>query len=207
VHPDSSHINTIAGRRRRKKCDESKPICTGCIRNELSCNWPCGKLQNPSRKDTLSKRGFLVVPSLTEKLLSKAPPLATSLLDSERQSYIISYTMDYYLPIQVHRYQNLPPVDQSHIISLSFHSPALMNILLANAARTLDSYATDWRAFEIESYIRSVQEVRQIIQKGDLADREDSLLATVMWLCIFEVSEFASMTCNVSLTSRELSAG
>jgi hypothetical protein len=72
---------------------------------------------------------------------------------------------------------------------MSFHSPALMNILLANAARTLDPYVTDWRAFEIESYIRTVQEVRQIIQGGELSGREDSLLATVMWLCIFEVGE------------------
>lgn len=27
-------------RSRRKKCDEKKPHCTGCVRNHLSCTWP-----------------------------------------------------------------------------------------------------------------------------------------------------------------------
>lgn len=27
-------------RSRRKKCDEKKPLCTGCIRNDLPCTWP-----------------------------------------------------------------------------------------------------------------------------------------------------------------------
>ncbi|KAF9883920.1 hypothetical protein FE257_002663 [Aspergillus nanangensis] len=27
-------------RRRKKKCDESRPACAGCVRNKLSCSWP-----------------------------------------------------------------------------------------------------------------------------------------------------------------------
>ncbi|RAK96976.1 Zn(II)2Cys6 transcription factor [Aspergillus ibericus CBS 121593] len=27
-------------RRRKKKCDETKPICGGCVRNKLTCQWP-----------------------------------------------------------------------------------------------------------------------------------------------------------------------
>ena len=27
-------------RRRKKKCDEIKPICTACLRNSLGCTWP-----------------------------------------------------------------------------------------------------------------------------------------------------------------------
>lgn len=27
-------------RRRKKKCDEAKPVCAGCARNKLSCAWP-----------------------------------------------------------------------------------------------------------------------------------------------------------------------
>ncbi|PWY75507.1 C6 transcription factor [Aspergillus heteromorphus CBS 117.55] len=29
-----------ACRRRKKKCDEAKPICGGCVRNKLTCQWP-----------------------------------------------------------------------------------------------------------------------------------------------------------------------
>jgi Fungal specific transcription factor domain/Fungal Zn(2)-Cys(6) binuclear cluster domain len=34
----------LACRRRRKKCDEAKPICIGCLRNQLECTWPIDKL-------------------------------------------------------------------------------------------------------------------------------------------------------------------
>lgn len=27
-------------RRRKKKCDETRPICSGCLRNDLGCSWP-----------------------------------------------------------------------------------------------------------------------------------------------------------------------
>jgi len=182
-------------------------MCTGCTRNELSCNWPSTKLRTCSRKDILLNKGLPVVTSLITRGVSNTPPLPTSLLDSDRQTYIISFTMDYYLPIQVHRYQGLPSVNQSHIISMSFHSPALMNILIANAALTLNSHMTDWRTFEIESYICAVREVRQIIQDGDLKGKEDSLLATVMWLCIFEVRGVHSEGCYHSLTFSEFSPG
>lgn len=30
-------------RRRRKKCDEAKPTCIGCLRNHLICAWPDGQ--------------------------------------------------------------------------------------------------------------------------------------------------------------------
>ncbi|GKZ52969.1 hypothetical protein AnigIFM49718_003623 [Aspergillus niger] len=29
-----------ACRRRKKKCDEAKPVCGGCVRNKLTCQWP-----------------------------------------------------------------------------------------------------------------------------------------------------------------------
>lgn len=30
-------------RGRKKKCDESRPVCRGCVRNHLTCLWPTGK--------------------------------------------------------------------------------------------------------------------------------------------------------------------
>lgn len=39
-------------RRRKKKCDETRPICAGCQRNDLACQWPHvpGK-RDPSHED------------------------------------------------------------------------------------------------------------------------------------------------------------
>ncbi|KAJ6031349.1 hypothetical protein N7540_002081 [Penicillium herquei] len=39
-------------RRRRKKCDENKPSCIGCVRNGLDCQWPLesgGRTRRPQR--------------------------------------------------------------------------------------------------------------------------------------------------------------
>lgn len=34
-------------RRRKKRCDECKPVCTGCMRNKLSCEWPASNVASP----------------------------------------------------------------------------------------------------------------------------------------------------------------
>ncbi|PYH91985.1 hypothetical protein BO71DRAFT_400908 [Aspergillus ellipticus CBS 707.79] len=45
-----------ACRRRKKKCDEAKPVCGGCVRNKLTCQWPAAvpggsKAPNPPTED------------------------------------------------------------------------------------------------------------------------------------------------------------
>lgn len=35
-----SRTGCFTCRRRKKKCNEEKPICSGCKRNKLECNWP-----------------------------------------------------------------------------------------------------------------------------------------------------------------------
>lgn len=41
-------------RRRKKKCDEARPICGGCVRNDLGCSWPTtipGKRNSTPKND------------------------------------------------------------------------------------------------------------------------------------------------------------
>lgn len=39
-------------RRRKKKCDESRPICGGCLRNDLGCSWPASV---PGRSNSIAQ--------------------------------------------------------------------------------------------------------------------------------------------------------
>ncbi|PKY05666.1 hypothetical protein P168DRAFT_326002 [Aspergillus campestris IBT 28561] len=38
-------------RRRKKKCDENRPACGGCVRNKLICNWPSQRRENLDEDD------------------------------------------------------------------------------------------------------------------------------------------------------------
>lgn len=67
---------TITGcmtcRKRRKKCDEEKPICGGCRRNYLQCNWPDynnGRLRRPKRRNNV-KSPEKVIPNKEERKTS-----------------------------------------------------------------------------------------------------------------------------------------
>jgi hypothetical protein len=119
---------------------------------------------------------------------------ATPIHDDARFS-ILNYCMNYYLPIQVHHPFGQNPIDQSYLISMSFHSPALMNALCACAALTLRSSSQPWQSFAIGCYILSLREVRQGIADGSYTGTEDFLLATIMWLCVFEVTPFCFAFC------------
>ncbi|KAJ5106648.1 hypothetical protein N7456_003323 [Penicillium angulare] len=54
-----SRSGCLSCRRRKKKCDEKKPICTACLRNNLGCVWPDPNTQDgqfASRLHGLSTR-------------------------------------------------------------------------------------------------------------------------------------------------------
>jgi hypothetical protein len=48
LRPRQTRVKTgcLVCRLRRKKCDERKPICTGCQRNCLICSWAGGQLES-----------------------------------------------------------------------------------------------------------------------------------------------------------------
>lgn len=52
-------------RSRKKKCDQIKPRCAGCRRNELICNWPPGVSNDPDEQpqDQLSVKVSSPLPS------------------------------------------------------------------------------------------------------------------------------------------------
>lgn len=201
------------GRRRRKKCNEVKPTCTGCTRNCLTCIWP-SRAQVASRRrwvestiiatdNSMPKDGVpMDSKSQPERWWTHQPGSChsdkSSLLGSfnsvtaisvpnDSQFSILKYCLHYYLPIQVHHCPGQEPVDQSYLVSMALHSSALMNALLACSALTLRHGSQSWQSFAVGSYVLSLNEVGKGIADGSFTGTEDLLLATVMWLCIFEV--------------------
>ncbi|KAH1275355.1 hypothetical protein KXX33_006545 [Aspergillus fumigatus] len=47
----NGHVETHITQRRKKKCDENRPVCGGCTRNKLSCHWPAHVSSRPVEND------------------------------------------------------------------------------------------------------------------------------------------------------------
>lgn len=68
-----SRTGCLTCRSRRKKCDEVKPRCAGCRRNQLPCTWPAATLS--SRSDSEASAGMDLTRSVTT--VSVPPPVST----------------------------------------------------------------------------------------------------------------------------------
>ena len=100
---------------------------------------------------------------------------------------MFQYCTDLFLPSQVYDQPVLFYEAQSYMVSISIHFSPLLDAMMACGATTLCS-EVDWcRDFAIKKYISAIQGVRAGLANGSLMGIEDHLLATVMWLCLFEV--------------------
>ena len=197
------------GRRRRKKCDELRPICINCARNGFSCSWPktasavqttshqllqASSSRSPSSKTLLyfvgdaSSNSSPNVQTGQLAIASSLPnPLSTNLFDSEMQSSMFQYCTHLLLPPQAHNQPGSFYEGQSYTVSMGIHFTPLLDAMLACAATTLSNEAEWFQDFAVNRYISAVQGVRAGLVDGSLTGTEDHLLAAVMWLCVFEV--------------------
>lgn len=68
-------------RRRKKKCNEEKPLCSGCRRNKLDCRWPAESLSLSKAKesrDGTSSTSPISPPEPGGPLLDKSSPVVVS---------------------------------------------------------------------------------------------------------------------------------
>ncbi|KAJ5279555.1 hypothetical protein N7478_004927 [Penicillium angulare] len=55
---ERSRNGCLCCRRRRKKCDEQKPVCVGCQRNKISCIWPRESDDDHTSESYNADRGY-----------------------------------------------------------------------------------------------------------------------------------------------------
>ncbi|KID63969.1 Zn(2)-C6 fungal-type DNA-binding domain protein, partial [Metarhizium hybridum] len=77
-----SRTGCFTCRRRKKKCNEEKPVCSGCKRNKLECTWPA---ELPAREQAQGQpRGRERAASTTSKPAASAATAATPVPRSPR---------------------------------------------------------------------------------------------------------------------------
>ncbi|EED17350.1 C6 finger domain protein, putative [Talaromyces stipitatus ATCC 10500] len=194
-------LRTLTGclqcRRRRKKCDETKPACAGCRRNGLYCQWP--------GPDSVDKRCRRYRRAATPK--SQSPPELTAHDNrqiripksikhfhhsfDQKGSMLVEYCLFSFLPSQYHQAADgKPTVDLSYLRYMCLESHLLLNAVSACAMITLNTASKLDQAYDSSHrlYMAAISEISAGIAEGTLTGTEDSLLASVIWLCVYENS-------------------
>lgn len=81
-HPRSKN-GCLTCRSKRKKCDEVRPICTGCIRSNLECTWPTPDKSQAEEQLSSQIDGVLNVNDPNQRLIDTVATLSAGLMFSQ----------------------------------------------------------------------------------------------------------------------------
>ncbi|KAL3456523.1 fungal-specific transcription factor domain-containing protein [Aspergillus heterothallicus] len=190
-------------RRRKKKCDELRPTCSGCARNNLACQWaseaPSSDL--PQRRQRIKRRdqrikGPQLVPGLLGMITVFAVP-SLALLDR-----LLSHFTDYG-PLWL----SVGPGQRrtcflGHLVPMALQKPLVLNCIFAVAATDLAKYNSVERELDIvalEMQSKAITELNDAISKEISSDHSvqrdlcssDELLLAVLLLCLHEAQNFS----------------
>ncbi|EAS28826.3 uncharacterized protein CIMG_07572 [Coccidioides immitis RS] len=186
-------------RRRRKKCDEKRPLCAGCSRNGLRCTWPseyqpvdrrrrCPSPASPSASSPSPSCNGTSTQSRTPDISASLPPFSAMPppFRLEEHFNLYCYFANSLLPTLV-RQCSLPKYsDQTYILNLAVQFPPLMGAMIAVAAVRLPRHDESYLHLGLKCYHFSIQNLREGLASDKYKGNEDYLLATTILLCIWE---------------------
>lgn len=210
-----SRTGCLTCRLRRKKCDEDGPVCVGCKRNHLICQWPStttAKVKSTAHEvirsdshDTVDDQGVcqdvLDDAELSPRGNSLAPHMSTvpRVLREENNRRLL----DYFMTVTAKRMAGKTVPENPFLtynIKISLDSDILQHGILAITASHLsyrDPSMTQISRTHYAVALRGVKYAMTRWQSCSVTDRI-SLLAGVFSLCWFEVSLHQRMHIEMS---------
>ncbi|KAG4438821.1 hypothetical protein IFR05_005712 [Cadophora sp. M221] len=183
-------------RLRRKKCDEVRPCCEGCSRQNFDCVYPAKsgiKSSTPSSKQiSVNKNSFSQFEwctiSVTDLELSRSSLLIEQPTDFTfaTEDWLLYHFQNAFIPILIRSHAHPIYQDSSYLCSLQNSAEWVRRAFLANAA----SYAS-WtipylRPLAMMHYSQAVSSLQVALDEGQVNGSEDSTLAAVVFLLLFE---------------------
>lgn len=194
-HRFRSLTGCLTCRRRKKKCDETKPTCIACTRNHQQCSWPAASVSRSPRcpvsramrRDSISGGGQ-VDPSVPLSNLSPTRALALSGVSSILLSHYVSETSSLL--------SSLPPGGNNSFLTvlmpLCYSDELLMHSLLAISGSHMRFKNTGIEVYAAmyQHYLIAIKFLRGYICDLTTADtsRTIRVLLALMMLSFFEVS-------------------
>lgn len=193
---------TVLGRIRRKKCDETRPICGRCRRDPAAaCAWadtmhkdvPClsERVSASQKHQTISATPQLSLASYLGSFKSSSP--SSDQIDLLVHTFNAAYCVSFVDPRQSIVTQGIP---------YAIHQPGLMHAYAACGAAILSQGDGKWKPVSLLHYNRAIQSVSEALTPLGIDHARDAewLLAAINMLHIFEVSLlYTSLASNNSM--------
>ncbi|PYH46001.1 Zn(II)2Cys6 transcription factor [Aspergillus saccharolyticus JOP 1030-1] len=190
-----STTGCIMCRTRKKKCDEQHPICIGCQRNKLICEWP--SVERPQRKPRrpqhhhLTHTGYALPPHIEAMITVFAVP------DADMASRLLSHFTDYsprWLSTRTGRRRS---AFLDHLIPAAMDSPLILKCMLTVAAADLvkyDPFNVRLKGATVEYCGEALTSLREAIaneeRSGAGLSGADYTLLAILLICLHEVQNF-----------------
>ncbi|CAK97023.1 uncharacterized protein An11g08910 [Aspergillus niger] len=199
-------------RRRRKKCDEKRPRCGGCTRNDSECQWP-SEVQTVDRRryrktsDSQREMSSLALGTAIPSADDGAQPVTTVMASNLRPGWSLPPPVSMPAPfhknehLRIYRYfaHSIAPklVRQTslsrysqdlHIARLALAHPPLMGVFIAIAGMEMSLQSSNLHSLALQSYLFAITSIKTGLMEGRHTGTEDWLLATTTFLCLFELN-------------------
>jgi hypothetical protein len=202
-------------RRRRKKCDESKPTCIGCKRNGLNCTWPMEvnhdkKIAVRTNSDPKaftaqdnSIGGIAHVISTHDTRRRPLRPIFSNTIASHPFEIIPGirntsdkYLFDHYMGVTATqaagRMASRNPFI-TEMIPVAYQDPRVAQCLLALSGAHLRGYKSSQFEKDARShYAATLRNVKHGLLNWQSSNSTDlmGILTMILFLCLFEVGRF-----------------
>jgi hypothetical protein len=222
-----SRSGCLSCRRRKKKCDETKPICAACLRNALSCVWPdtsplgaapevvsTPQLQTqtfPARSVPASDAWALTIgaPRDLPTITIPASPSSFPLLGSAASGSETWRLLDHYLKDTANRLACLQDSENPFlhtILPVALGDELIMNSILAlsgvHMMQRLPRLNLEMQSLTWSRYTRALQQLRLALSEtidGSNVDAAWRALLVVLIFYLLEVGAVILMFLNHSL--------
>jgi len=184
-------------RLRRKKCDEIRPRCAGCRRQDFACLYPekpeidaevrnrktasdCATLQRTSKSVSLQMLGST---RFWASVFKEQPTDFTFVTED----WLLYYFKNGFTPLLIRPYAHPIYQDSTYLCSLQNAASWVKSAFLANSALHASWKIPYLKSSAMAHYSNAVHGLQMAIDNGEIDGSEDYTLAAVVFLLLFEV--------------------
>jgi hypothetical protein len=176
--PRRSKNGCFMCRSRKKKCNEQHPVCDGCRRNGLECEWPSA--EKPERKQQRPRRRQL--PLLDKTLPPQIAAMVTvfTVPDTRMASRLLAHFTDYSPRWLSTRTGGRQTRFLHHLIPAAMESSVVLNCILTVAAADLIKYHSsdiELKGAAVEYYGQAIAGIHDAIAEVSIVSTQRAYIS------------------------------